>query len=468
MMLHALLSMSLLLGPAPATPALQWGDCPENATAPGVECATLDVPLDYGDPGGETIEIAISRMKSTDTTKRHGVLLTNSGGPGGPGLAFPAYLRTLGMSQSILDTYDVIGMDPRGVDHSSPVTCDLPSDEFFSNIPPYARNQADVTTDAARARTIAEKCAQSPTARLIPHISTANTARDLDRVRQALGERTASYFAPSYGTYLGSVWATMFPHTTDRVMLDSATGPGGWDATFSRLFGRGVEERFPDFAKWVAAHPSYGLGSTPAAVRAKYLEIAAKLDATPRPEGIDGRLFRQITFADLYYDREFPALATKWQILDTGAPLPAPSDPGLPSTDNYLASQMHVICNDSDWPSSVGHYRRAVEQDRKRWPLFGAAGANITPCAFWPTSAVPVTITDHGPSNILILHNLRDPATPLAGAVQLRKAFGDRARLVTADQGGHLAYLELKNRCADTITETFLTTGKRPAHDVRC
>ncbi|MGW4040577.1 alpha/beta fold hydrolase [Streptomyces sp. NPDC004778] len=107
---------------------------------------------------------------------------------------------------------------------------------------------------------VAKKCAASHTAGLLPHITTANTARDLGRVREALGEPKASYFGISYGSYLGSVWATMFPKSTDRVFLDSLTGPGGWNGSFARTFRRGFEDRFPDFAEFAAAqNEKYGL-----------------------------------------------------------------------------------------------------------------------------------------------------------------------------------------------------------------
>ena len=129
-----------------------------------------------------------------------------------------------------------------------------------------------------------------------------------------------------------------------------------------------------------------------------------------------------------------------------------------------------MICNDSDWPEKLWHYRVNVAIDRIRYPMFGAAGANVSPCAFWPAEPVepPAEITDEGPSNVLILQNLRDPATPLSGARELRGAFGDRARLVTADEGGHLSYLRLGNDCADDIATAFLRTGERPQHDVAC
>ncbi|GAA4823166.1 alpha/beta hydrolase [Streptomyces ziwulingensis] len=459
---------------------LEWGKCPKDVAAPGIDCTTLKVPLDYKKSDGKTIEIAVSRLASKNPDKRHGVLLTNSGGPGGQTLTMPATLKKLGVPQSVLDTYDVIGIDPRGVGHSTPVTCGLEATEHPSNIPTYARTETDVTAEAKRVQAVAEKCAKSKTAGILPYITTANTARDMDRVREALGESKISYYGISYGTYLGSVYTTMFPKRSDRVFLDSVTGPGGWNEAFVRKFGEGFQNRFPDFAVFAAAqNEKYGLGDTPEAVEEKYFELAKKLDAKPSPEGYTGQAFRQVTFSSFYYDAELPNLAEIWKALDTGKPVPKPSggaegdaaagSSGIPS-DNYLASQLHVICNDSDWPEDIAAYARNVKEDRKRFPMFGAAGADITPCAFWPSEPVeaPVKITDNGPSNVLMLQNLRDNATPLSGAREMRAALGDRARMVTADQGGHLAYKYLDNKCANDIVTEFLLTGDRPSKDTAC
>jgi pimeloyl-ACP methyl ester carboxylesterase len=459
-------------------PKLTWSACPKDPTVgPDLKCASLDVPLDYQHPDGKKISIEVSRLSSADPAKRRGILLTNSGGPGGSGLGFPTTLQQLGLPKSVLDTYDIIGMDPRGVGHSSPVTCDLKPQEWLSNIPSYALNEADVVVQAKISDAVAKKCGASESASELPYITTANTARDLDSVRQALGEAKASYYGISYGTYLGAVYTSLFPDTTDRVLLDSATGPGGWDVTFSRLYGEGFEARFPDFAQYVSAHSEYGLGTTPSQVKAKYFELAGKLDKKTSVDGVTGKLFRQITFADLYHDSKLPELAKIWKTLDDGKPLPkassgsaaeSPAQAGPP--DNYLASQLSVICNDSNWPTDLATYQRNVEADRHQFPMFGAAGADITPCAFWPSepAEAPVQISDQGPSNILIVQNLRDPATPLSGAKKLQAAFGDRARMVTADQGGHLAYLYLKNSCLNDTATAFLATGIRPGADVAC
>ncbi|GAA1274458.1 alpha/beta hydrolase [Saccharothrix xinjiangensis] len=459
-------------GVSSATPAptVRWVDCPADVAVPGLECGTLQVPLDYREPGGRTIELMISRLASGDPDARRGILLTNPGGPG-PGLTFPAFLEFAGLPREVRDAYDVIGVDGRGIGHSTPVTCDLTQEQQYAgSVPPYAVTPADVRKRAEEVRDVARRCTTSSTADLLPHITTANTARDLDRVRAALGERKASFLGYSYGTYLGAVYATLFPRTTDRVVLDSNLGATGWDVEGGRGYGRGVEDTFPDFAEWLAAHPGFGLGGTPHQVRAKYFDLARRLDEAP-VQGVSGPLFRMLTFAGLYGtgDAAFTALAGIWKALDTDTPLP-PNDTPVPANlENLIASRHYVVCGDSRWPTSVATYERNVAVDRVRHPMFGAAAANVYPCAFWPDPVEqPVRISDRGPRNVLLVQNERDPATPLAGARTLRRAFGDRAAMLTVDQGGHGVYVLGANRCANTEVTAYLLGGRRPARDLAC
>lgn len=447
---------------------LRWGPCPEKTAAPGLQCSTLEVPLDYRHPDGRQIEIAISRLASEKPAERRGVLLTNPGGPGGSGISFPADLAASGLPRNVLDSYDVIGFDPRGVGRSTPVACDLtPEQQARGNFAPYAYTAADVAREAVNARTVAEQCTTSKTSWMLPHTTTANTARDMDRIREALGQPKLSYLGMSYGTYLGAVYSTMFPKRGDRIVLDSNLGPGGYDAKAMRLFARGLEDRFPDFAAFASAHPEYGLGSTPEQVTAKFFELAKRLDAKP-VHGVDGTLFRGMTFERLYSDALMPQLVKDWQALDAGRPLPNPPPAG--DYDNLMASRFYVICGDSRWPGKVRDYQRSAAVDRLRYPMLGGSTASVGPCAFWPRERVepPVRIGDRGPSNVLMVQNERDPGTPLVGARKLRKALGQRATMVTADEGGHGVYLFSRNPCADDAVTTFLTEGQRPAGDLAC
>lgn len=213
-------------------PGLQWGPCPTSPLTgplpPPMECTTVSVPLDYTKPDGATIDIAVSRLASTSPTKRRGVLLTNPGGPGGPGLSMPLDLVNIGMPTTVLDRYDIIGFDPRGIGFSAPISCGFTLEQGYdTNIPSYAMNNADVAARAEVAKSVAKQCADHDTAGTLRHMSTANTARDMDMIRAALGEEKISYYGISYGTVLGSAYASLFPERTDRVVLDSKRGRHG-------------------------------------------------------------------------------------------------------------------------------------------------------------------------------------------------------------------------------------------------
>ncbi|MFE7507024.1 alpha/beta hydrolase [Promicromonospora sp. NPDC057488] len=496
-------------------PGPDWAQCPADVvTTVPLECATVPVPLDHADPDGEQIEIMISRLASTDPEERRGVLLLNPGGPGGSGLTQPADLQGLGIPSSVLDAYDLIGMDPRGVGHSSPVSCGFTAEQNYpGNIPPSAADDAAVTEQAEFVEGIAAQCAAHDTDGLMRHMSTDNTARDMDRIREALGEDKLSFYGASYGSALGGAYASLFPEQSDRIVIDSNLGAAALDRDSHRRFGPGLETRFPDFARWAAErHESYGLGRTPAAVRANYLELAERLDREP-VDGFAGSNFRFLMFVMLYKDARFGAAGQLWQSLADGDGAAVreqteeleESVPGLaavtagtgvvagtgvaagtgaagrgaaqePTTetpspfDNAWSAYLAVTCNDTEWPEDVETYRRDVAADREQYPLFGGAGANITPCAFWHHDRVepPLALNPEGPDNVLVVQNLRDPATPHAGGEIARAEFGDRARLVSVDAGNHGVYVYDDNPCALNTTTKFLLDGKLPKSDVFC
>lgn len=472
----------LVAVPAGAEPraGLAWGACPEDVATGGLalECTTVPVPLDYRDQDGRTIDLTVSRLASTDPAKRRGVLLLNPGGPGGSGLSLPADLASRGIPASVLDAYDLIGMDTRGVGHSTPVSCGFTADQdYLGNIPPYAVDDAAVTRQAAIARDVAEQCAAHDDDDVLRHLSTANNARDLDRIRAALGEEKASFLGYSYGTALGAAYASMFAGTTDRVVLDSNLGDTFLDHDGMRRFGLGAEETFPDFARWAAKrHASYGLGRTPAEVERTYFRLAGQLDEAPM-NGIDGRLFRLVLFAGLYSEVKYGLTAQIWQSVardDAAAAHRLTGEllaEGTPAAgDNAWTVFLAVTCNDVDWSADLGTYRQAVAQDRERYPKYGAAAANVTPCAYWPYEPAepPVAIDDDGRENVLLLQNLRDPATPLRGAELLDEKFGPRSRLVTVDGSGHGVYVFGGNPCALNVATGYLVDGDLPANDVSC
>jgi pimeloyl-ACP methyl ester carboxylesterase len=478
-------------GTRPST--LTWGVCPPSTVGverdPRQQCATLSVPLDYRDPDGRRITVEVSRIPAAKPSLRRGILLLNPGGPGGPGLDLPTLLLP-SMPASVTDRFDLIGFDPRGVAYSTPVTCGLPADVPVDLVLPYPSPDGSTTRNVEFARRAARDCNRL-SGDLLPYITTANTARDMDQIRAALGEEELSYLGYSYGTYLGAVYTTLFPGNSDRILLDSAVNPDLVWYQFWRTWGPGVAIRLSDFTAWAADHDAvYHLGATQAAVKRTYFDLASRFDRDPLtlPSGsvITGNTFREITRSGLYITARFPLLAESWQYLadPTTAPSSAPAAlasalqelapstsaaPQVPA-DNGYAALFAVVCDDTAWPHDIGTYARNVAIGRHVFPATAGMPDNIWPCTFWPTHPIepPVKVTPQGPRNVLILQNMHDPASSWISGFGMRKALGARAAFVSVNQGDHGVYLVTDVPCATDIATTFLTTGALPRHDSVC
>ncbi|KAF4407056.1 alpha/beta hydrolase [Streptomyces lycii] len=458
---------------------LDWAACPGKGEDSAQRCAELPVPLDHGDPRGEQITLTVSRIASTGPAARRGTLLLIPGGPGGSGIDRLARFGP-DLMAGTRGAYDLVSFDPRGVGLSSPVSCDLdPDDVATVKLRPWPGPGGDISENVARGKRVADACARSEDP-VLRSLSSVNEARDIDRVRAALGEERISAWGVSYGAYVGAVYAQLFPHRTDRWLLDSIGDPDhtrvarGW----AENYGPAIEDRFPDFAAW-ASKPRNPLriAPTPAGVRKEFLRLAARLDREPRPwpgarpPVLDGNVLRQTMMDAFYSDANFPALAELMLAAeDPRKPLPEPEVPPLEVLQNNAAVVVATICNDVRWPRSVPGYAREVAANRVRYPLTAGLPVNIFPCAFWPYEPAekPVRITSDGPSNILLVQNLRDPSTPYRGALEMRRALGERARMVTVDAGGHGAYLSNGNARGDRTVTEFLLTGRRPGTDVVC
>ncbi|GAA1402158.1 alpha/beta hydrolase [Kitasatospora putterlickiae] len=461
---------------------LVWTDCPADPSGapvdPRLRCTTVRVPLDYQNPGGRTIEIAVSRLATAKPGVRRGILVHNGGGPGVASLHLPT-AQEAGYPQEVRDRYDLVSFDPRGVGRSTPVSCgrsaaSLPNELVF----PFPAPDGAIDQNVSFARQLARDCLANG-GELIRHLTTANTARDLDRIRAALGESKISYRAASYGTYLGAVYAELFPGRTDRFVLDANVSPNvTWQDRLAS-WDPASELRFEDFAAWAAERDAtLRFGATPAAVRANYLALAAKLDRTPVTHPVagpvNGNLWRAIYRFDSYHESLFQEIADWWRFLaDDGAgPVPywwlVKGTPGVPE-DNDVAALVAVLCGDTPAPKNLDRYQRKVTESRQRNPIVAGMGANVWPCAFWPAPLEPaVRVTDRGPANVLLLQTTRDPATPLAGALGMRAALGKRARMVTVDGGNHGAYDPWTPSCAVTAADRFLATGALPERDLFC
>lgn len=275
--------------PAAANPAtaLSWRPCAQDGGPAAQECAELPVPLDYADPDGPQLSLAVTRVRSDRPAARRGTLMVIVGGPGGSGVQ-QVTEKGAQLQREMEGRYDIVSLDPRGVGGSTKASCGLaPEDRELVNMRSWPAADGSITENVTRSRRIAETCARNGGA-VLRSLTTANEARDIDRFRQVLGEEKLSAWGTSYGTYVGAVYAQKYPQRTDRWVLDSNGDPNpskvgqGWLANMAV----GVADRFPDFARWASdpARDAEGLRLAQRAedVRPLVLDLAARLDREPR------------------------------------------------------------------------------------------------------------------------------------------------------------------------------------------
>ncbi|MEV5440319.1 alpha/beta fold hydrolase [Streptomyces sp. NPDC052682] len=457
------------LGQKPA-----WHRCAKRLPA-AFQCATIKVPLDYSRPGGKKLDLAISRVKASAEKERRGVLLINPGGPGTEGLDEPV---SGVLPKSVTRRYDLVGFDPRGVGSSSPVTCGLTSEEQNRERPYKAETFAK---DVKWARTVAEKCDAEQGDKL-RHITTRNTARDMDVIRAVLGEKKISYLGYSYGTYLGAVYTQMFPERSDRFVLDSAVDPARVWRGVMQNWAEGAEPAFDRWAEWTARRNStYRLGDTPEAVHKTFYDLVARADR--KPIGFDGTSLTGYDIRSESRVRFFGVLdAAKWianvkkaaegRAPSAGQDLKArtqaqPSFGRAVPLDNEGAAFWSIACADTrDWPRDPEQYRNDAIRDKATYPLYGDFASNIKPCAFWKKQgSEPATRVDNK-VKALILQYEWDSQTPLTSAQGLRRVMKGAKMLTVAGGDGHGVYGSYT--CADKTATAYLTTGKLPAKDVTC
>ncbi|WP_062011845.1 alpha/beta hydrolase [Streptomyces hygroscopicus] len=454
-----------------------WRRCQADLPAE-YQCATIKVPLDYRAPQGKRITMAISRIKSTAPDKRHGVLFFNPGGPGGPGLDMPLYMKDT-LPEAARQTYDLIGFDPRGVGRSSPVTCDLePEEENW--LRPY--KEATFDKDVAWARDVARKC-RATSGDTLRHITTRNTARDMDLLRAVLGEKKISYFGYSYGTYLGSVYTQLFPARADRVVLDSAVDPARAWRGMIQWWAEGAEPAFDRWTEWAAARSAqYGLGDTPKKVDRTFWGLVRRADE--KPIEIDGQAYtgddvRSMMRGAVFSVKSGTELVVELKKATAGEPASAKKFPAPAGTarlaadsdvplDNSTASFWAVVCNDNSaaWSRDPESYRRDAIADKGRYPLFGDFASNVKPCAFWDRSVEPATVVNNKVRS-LVVQNEWDPQTPLPSGQALHTDLKGSKMLTVLGGEGHGVYPS-GNACTDGKVTDYLATGKLPAKDVTC
>jgi pimeloyl-ACP methyl ester carboxylesterase len=470
--------------------SITWETCPPLQPGakrdPREKCGTVTVPLDYRHPNGKTITIEVSELATAKPGRKRGYLLLNPGGPALEGLNMPSTIAPT-LPASVLRSYDLIGFDPRGVGASSPVSCGLPAS--FAIGFPYPAANGSIKQNVVTARAVAKACAKIGDE--LQYFTTANTARDLDRIRIALGAAKISYWGQSYGTYLGAVYTSLFPWHTGRMVLEGAIDPNKVWQRQIELWNQGMNARFPDAAKLAAANDAtLGLGRTTARVTRTFLALAAHLDSKPvaipgANLSLSGALLRELTYELLLHNTTLTDLTKFWKAADdlaAGKPTAAdaaalrrgfadtnsPGEAGVPA-DNQASMTMALICGDASWSRKVASYAANTAAARLKYPLSDGMPDNIWPCAFWPEAPIepPVKVTSNGPRDVLILQNRRDNATPWPGALGLARALGSRAGFVGVDNGGHYVY-GTGSTCADQATIAFLASGTLPAKPEHC
>jgi len=469
-----------------AVPAIAWNDCStvadpgERASlqAAGAQCGQMAVPLDYTHPNGRRITLTLSRVRAGDPAHRRGVLMLNPGGPGDAALGLPAALKE--GAPDLAARYDLIGMDPRFVGASSPVTCRWPTDFELRSAGP---DRQTFGQSVSFARDLAAGCAGG-NADLLPFASTRNTARDMDLVRAALGEPRVSYVGWSYGSYLGAVYTQMFPQRADRFVLDSAVDPDVYAAGLFPSMGPATEAALRNWAGWAAARDAtYHLGTTVPRVLATVDGIYRAAERAPLRVGsfqVDSHVLPVLLFIPIRIDTDdsYAAIAGDIVALKTaagGTPV-APTDDLAaylaliqhPASDTTAGASSVIFCADQVVSHDPETYYRDIQAHRSEEPHFGALSRNVTPCTFWPITPVerPTRISNNVP--VLMVGATGDPRTTYQGQLNLHRELAG-SRLVTLTGAfEHIVYGAEDNACITDTVGAYLLDGTLPATDVTC
>ena len=466
------------------TKSIAWGTCAEKALAQaGAKCGYLSVPLNYSDPSGTKIKIAVSRILHTSSAKNYrGIILTNPGGPGGSGLDLNmfliAQLKTDNLSAAAAD-YDWIGFDPRGVGSSLPALSCEPN--YFSgdreSYDPTTQSILNYWLDRTAAYDHACKAKSTAQSALLDNMTTIDSARDMNSIRQALaGPRgKMSYYGFSYGTYLGQVYATLYPHTLNQLILDSNVDPRAvwYKANLHQdiAFNRNINIWFG----WLAKYNShYHLGATEAAVSKRWYAEQAILAKHPISGVVGPDEWTDIFLEAGYYQQTWLQLGSafaNWANTHNAAAakvlVTLYQQTDTPGSDNEFAVYNAVQCSDVQWPTSWAVWAADNTAVDRIAPFETWANAWFNaPCLYWPAPAQrPVQVgsdgSGHAIRSALLIDETLDAATPFPGSLEVRKLFPHSVLL--AEPGGTTHADSLSgNLCVDGAIASYLETGKLP------
>ncbi|WAZ23985.1 alpha/beta hydrolase [Streptomyces cinnabarinus] len=474
---------------------LNWEDCPAPSQAEGGgsapsplpngdewQCATMKAPLDWSEPKGDTIGLALIRAEASgDKSERIGSLLFNFGGPGGSGVTtLPAF----GEDYAALRTrYDLVSFDPRGVGRSAPVKCenDQQLDAFF---------QQDATPDDAAERTELldstkefNAACEKNSEKMLPRVRTTDAARDMDLMRQVLGDDKLHYFGISYGTELGGVYAHLFPERVGRAVFDAVVDPTQNPEQGSLGQARGFQRALDNFAEDCTSKiEDCPIGDSAQDVKDRIAALLAELDRKPLP-GIFPRDLTQTAatngIAQALYSQDF------WEYLTEGLQQAYDGDGRIlmllsdsmngrsenGEYSNITAANVSINCADDKPRYTAEFVESRLPEFRAASELFGDFLAwGMVSCTDWAVdgAADHPDVSAPGSAPILVVGNTGDPATPYEGARRMVQALGEGVGVELTYRGqGHGAY-DSKNKCVQNAVNGYLLTGKVPTAGTVC
>ncbi|MEU6991769.1 alpha/beta hydrolase [Streptomyces sp. NPDC046465] len=470
--------------PSSALPAsltsqkLDWSRCkaPEGGSAPGTEwqCSTLKVPLDYAKPDGERIGIALIRARSTGKGDRIGSLVFNFGGPGGSGVSgLPSFADSY---DTLRERYDLVSFDPRGVGASEGVRCrdDRATQAAEKRVDLTPDNPAEEKAYFKDATEFGAGCARNAK-KVIEHVSTADAARDMDVMRQVLGDDKLHYFGISYGTELGGTYAHLFPHRVGRLTFDAVVDPSTDSIGHAENQAKGFQRALDNYFR--------SRGQEPKAGAAKIAKLFERLDAEPMRASGDRKLTESLAstgiLVTLYSKQTWPALTSALADAEKGdgsallqlADAYNERDPsGHYSTQSH--SQRAISCLDSKARTSPEEAKKRLGRFRDISPVFGEFLGWDTAgwCHEWPVAGLydSPEVSAPGAAPILVVGNTGDPATPYEGARKMADELGKDVGIHLTWKGeGHGAYGN-GSSCVDDTIDTYLLEGKPPKDGKVC
>jgi pimeloyl-ACP methyl ester carboxylesterase len=455
---------------------LSWSTCYEN-----FECAELDVPIDYKKISTGTFKISVLRYAAQDPKKRIGSLVINPGGPGASGVDY-AYNAEYIFDPDLTDRFDIVGFDPRGVARSAPITCfnDGETDaNYASDSKPD--NEAEFQSALAETKKFVQKCLNKN--EHLTSFSTANAARDMDILRQALGEAKLHYMGKSYGTYLGTLYASLFPNNIGRMILDGAVDPTISNFEQTKTQAVGFDNALQAFIADCIKQSSCPLPRNQKRATEKVLSLWKSAATKPLPvtdkdekRTVSESLLVLGTASALYDSYEgWPELrqALKEAVAGYADTYLALADmySGRQEDGTYASNEFDsgaiIDCLDFGDDRSIRQLQRDSKAISAAAPVFGPyiALSGLT-CKFFTTPTPVQVAKTNTNATIMIIGTTGDPATPYAWAKGLARLLPN-SQLLTYVGDGHTAQGR-GSACIDDAVDAFYLTGKLPAQDLRC